>query len=132
MIGGVGLDIVDVAAFSAQLADPASVFATATFTEGELHAAGRPGDRARHLAVRWAAKEAFVKAWSASRRGQEPALASVDWREIEVVQDPFGRPTVLLHGQVARQCGRPRLHVSLSHDGNIAAAVVVWEQTAQS
>ncbi len=128
MIAGIGLDIVDVAAFAAQLADPASVFATTTFTDGERQAADKPGDRAHHLAVRWAAKEAFVKAWSGTRRGQPPSLQTLDWRDIEVVQDPFGRPTVVLHGQVARLCGRPQLHVSLSHDGNIAAAVVVWEE----
>jgi len=127
VIGGVGLDLVDVPAFAAQLADPASTFAAAVFTDGERHAAAAPGEGARHLAVRWAAKEAFVKAWSATRRGQPPAVADLDWREIEVARDPFGRPTLLLHGQVARACGRPRLHLSLSHDGNVAAAVVVWE-----
>ena len=127
MIAGIGLDIVDVAGFSAQIADAASAFVHAAFSEGERQAALCHGDRARHLAARWAAKEAFIKAWATSRSGQPPHLAAVDLRDIEVVQDPFGRPTLILHGDVARLCGRPRLHLSLSHDGAVAAAVVVWE-----
>jgi holo-[acyl-carrier protein] synthase len=130
MIAGVGLDLVDIAGFRTQLDDPASQFAAGTFTDGERKDAERKvsGDPARHLAARFAAKEAFIKAWSVSRRGHDPALPSLDLREIEVVADAFDRPTIVLHGAVARACGRGRrLHLSLSHDGPVAAAVVVLE-----
>ena len=46
----------------------------------------------RRLAARFAAKEAFLKAWSGSRCGQPPLLATIDLREIEVVDDGYGRP----------------------------------------
>lgn len=127
MIAGVGLDMVDVAAFARQLQDPASQFATGVFTAAELAAAERTGSRDAHLAVRWAAKEAFVKAWASQRRGQPPQLDHLDWRQMEVAQDPFGRPTLILHGLVAQLCGRPRLHLSLCHEGPMAAAVLIWE-----
>ncbi len=123
-MNGVGVDLVDVAGFAVQLADGASGFVDGTFTVAEQRAA--KGD-VRRLAARFAAKEAFVKAWSATRRGQPPALASVDLREIEVVDDGYGRPGLTLHGEVAAAVGEIVAHVSLSHDGNAAIAFVVLD-----
>lgn len=136
MILGVGLDVVDVDAFGAQLADAASGFVEATFRPGERRAGpSTPGARrAQHLAGRFAAKEALVKAWSSARRGQPPALPSVDLRDIEVVDDGYGRPALRLHGSVASavRALAPSstsvvAHLSISHDGHVAAAVVVLE-----
>jgi len=137
MILGLGLDVVDVAAFAEQLADGASGFVAATFRPGERRrgASDDPQRRALHLAGRFAAKEAFVKAWSAARRGQPPALApaDLDLREIEVIDDGFGRPAVRLHGPVRAAVEQltehvpPTVHLSISHDGGGAAAVVVLE-----
>jgi len=134
---GVGLDVVDVAAFTDQLGDAASGFVAGTFTPAEQAGApAEPARRAWHLAGRFAAKEAFVKAWSGARRGQHPELAAVDLREVEVVADRHGRPGLVLHGAVragvARLCpgGQVRAHVSLSHDGPVAAAVVVLDAVA--
>ena len=79
----------------------------------------------RHLAARFAATEAFIKAWSSSRWGSPPLLRSVDMREIEVIQDPWGRPSLRLHGDVARAAGRLDAHLSLSHDGGVAVAFVI-------
>lgn len=124
----VGIDVVDLPGFRAQLEDPASRFATHTFTEAERTAAAlRPGaDPARHLAARFAAKEAFLKAWDGAYWGRRPPLeAPVDLREIEVVSDPWGRPTLAFHGRVADHLPRTLMtSVSLSHDGPVAVAVV--------
>ena len=132
---GLGLDVVDVAGFSAQLDDSASVFVEQTFTPAEraYASAKTPKARAWSLAGRFAAKEAFIKAWSASRRGQLPALERVDLREIEVVVDPHGRPSLMLHGVVedAFTRGAPcAIHLSISHDGPVAAATVLIDQPA--
>jgi holo-[acyl-carrier protein] synthase len=132
----VGLDIVTTTTFAEQLADPASAFVQATFSAGEQRAARGAGElRAQRLAARFAAKEAFVKAWSGARAGHAPALGSVDLREIEVVDDGYGRPALRLHGavaaaleQLAAELGIAtplRAHISLSHDPPTAAAVVV-------
>lgn len=129
MIAGVGLDLVDIAGFAAQLADPASALVEGTFTPAERRDAART-DPARHLAARFAAKEAFVKAWSSANFAGRPRLSGVDLREIEVVTDGWGRPSLRLHGRVAAATaplGPVRLHVSLSHDGPMAAAVVIVE-----
>jgi holo-[acyl-carrier protein] synthase len=135
MIGGIGMDVVDVTGFRDQLADTASTFVQGTFTSGEQERVEtRPSpDRVPHLAVRFAAKEAFIKAWSTANTGRIPALKSVDMREIEVVQDAHGRPALRLHGAVNAAYQTQDLgtvHLSLSHDGDVAAAFVVVERPA--
>lgn len=129
---GVGIDVVDVEGFRTQLADPASGFTVATFTPGERRDAERPaGDRAERLAGRFAAKEAFVKAWSGARYGRPPAVATVDLREVEVVLDGYGRPGLRLHGAVRDAVatlagpGPVDARLSLSHDGGVATAIVI-------
>lgn len=126
MTPGLGIDLVALDGFREQLADPASQWVQLTFTPHERHeAAHRPSrDPAQHLAARFAAKEAFLKAWASLRFGRPPALAHVDMREIEVVSDAWGRPALRLHGQVARALGPVLARVSLTHDGPFAAAVV--------
>lgn len=128
MIRGLGLDVVDLAGFRAQLDVPGSTFEEATFTLAERREARlRPDDDpARHLAARYAAKEAFLKAWSGGRWGASPVLPGVDLREIEVSSDAWGRPSLRLHGVLASAVA-PELRwwVSLSHDGGVVAAVVV-------
>lgn len=132
----VGLDLVTTTTFAEQLADPASAFVDATFTAREQRdARATDAIRVQRLAARFAAKEAFVKAWSGARAGRAPVLATVDLREIEVVDDGHGRPALRLHGAVATAleqlaaelgAGAPlRMHLSLSHDPPTAAAVVV-------
>ncbi|MCT2139223.1 holo-ACP synthase [Dietzia cinnamea] len=181
---GVGVDIVDLGAFAASLAEPGTRLTRAfSPTErrqcrerAEARGAGRaagftssspssstsaspassspaassppgmsspPGTvtprrhedpLARHLAARWAAKEAVIKAWSAALYGMPPPIPPdlLRWAEIETVCDAWGRPTVRLGGEVARQVAATlgddtRWNVSLSHDGGSAIAFVVLE-----
>jgi holo-[acyl-carrier protein] synthase len=136
MIAGVGIDIVDIDGFREQLSDPATTFVQGVFTGGELSdVETRPArDKTPHLAARYAAKEAFIKAWSASNSGRQPVLKSVDLREIEVKTDPHGRPTLALHGDVQTSFEQDRLgsfHLSISHDGGTAAAFVIIESNNQ-
>jgi holo-[acyl-carrier protein] synthase len=132
MIAGIGTDIVDIDGFREQLSDPATTFVEGVFTGGELSdVERRPArDKTPHLAARYAAKEAFIKAWSASNHGRQPVLKNVNFRDIEVQTDPHGRPTFALHGQVKNSFEKDRLgamHLSISHDGGTAAAFVVIE-----
>lgn len=147
-VRGVGVDTVDLGAFAASLAEPGTRF-TGAFSaterrqcreQAEARGAGSGGsgpsdaDLARHLAGRWAVKEAVVKAWSAALYGQPPPITpeAMRWAEIETVCDAWGRPSVRLGGEVARQVRATvgegaRWHVSLSHDGESAVAFVVLE-----
>ncbi|MCK6509578.1 holo-ACP synthase [Myxococcota bacterium] len=130
---GVGFDVVSVAAFSLQLQDPASCFVEEVFTLAERRIArSRAGQQpARHFAARFAAKEALIKAWSSALFGQPPPLPHLSLREIEVIHDAYSRPALRFHGQVsdAIQALFPyTTHLSLSHDGDTAAAIVLIEQ----
>ena len=149
----VGTDLVHIPGFSAQLEQPGSVFAQRAFTAREhREARNRSEERgtapAQHLAARWAAKESFIKAWSqalvardrggrGSGTGAAPVIApeSVDWREIELVSDRWGRPSLSLTGRIADAveaglgagaAAPEHWPVSLTHDGDWAAAIVLW------
>ena len=82
---------------------------------------------ARHLAARWAAKEAVIKAWSGSRFAQRPVLPEGIHRDIEVITDMWGRPKVRLTGAIAEHLADVQIHVSLTHEGDTAAAVAILE-----
>lgn len=125
-VAGVGVDLVHVPSFAEQLAVPGSRFER-LFTPGERgDAAAGPSGRARHLAVRWAAKEAVIKAWSASLGGMPPVVDETQaLAAIEVVKDVWGRPRIVLHPPVREHLDASRLHVSLSHDGDYALAYVI-------
>lgn len=132
MILGLGLDLVSVRGFEELLADEHSRFPEATFTKAELaYAGGSTGKRSEHLAARFAAKEAALKALDSAcmlAGVHPPALPLTD---IEVKRDGRGRPTLHLEGEaaaLAERVGADRAHLTLSHDGDTAAAVVVIER----
>lgn len=122
MIVGVGIDVVDIARFERALARTPRL-AHRLFTDAERTAtAAVPPRSPGSLAARFAAKEAAAKALGAP--------GGLRWRDAEVVQEPGGRPRLAIHGTVAEQAqaqGIRTWHVSLSHDGGIATAVVIAE-----
>jgi holo-[acyl-carrier protein] synthase len=129
-IVGLGIDLVSVPDFAEQVGRPGTVFAE-TFTPGERRdAADKSSPAAKHLAARWAAKEAVIKAWSGSRFAQRPVLPEGIHRDIEVVTDMWGRPRVRLTGAIAEHLADVTIHVSLTHEGDMAAAVAVLESGA--
>jgi holo-[acyl-carrier protein] synthase len=119
---GVGVDVVDVGRLGRVLARTPGV-ATRVFAVGERTYAGEAGDVSmRRLAARYAAKEAAAKALGSPKRAR--------WREIEIVTLEDGRPTLVVTGQtaeIAAAAGIRSWHVSLTHDGGVAVAVVVAE-----
>ncbi|MCB9685720.1 MAG: holo-ACP synthase [Alphaproteobacteria bacterium] len=133
MILGVGVDLVDVPGFAEQLADRASTFVEQTFSDRERAYADQAPSREpeRHLAARYAAKEAALKAMDAAcaRAGIQPPRVALG--EIEVLRDGRGRPSLGLSGAaaaLATALGVDRVHLSLSHDGRSAIAMVVLER----
>jgi holo-[acyl-carrier protein] synthase len=132
VIVGLGLDLVSISAFAELLADPHSHFTGVTFTPRELAYAERTvGRRQEHLAARFAAKEAALKALDQASGLAAVSPPRVPLTDIEVTRDERGRPALLLEGAAARLAeavGADRALVTLSHDGDIAAAVVVLER----
>lgn len=115
MIIGIGVDVVLVTRFEQQLRrTPALRERLFVPAERELNT--------RSLAARFAAKEAVAKALGAP--------AGMNWQDCQVVMDAAGAPQVQVSGTVAavaEQKGVKRWHLSLSHDGDVATAMVVAE-----
>jgi holo-[acyl-carrier protein] synthase len=121
VIVGVGIDVVPVARFAEALARTPSL-AARLFTPDELVTESGAPRSAESLAARFAAKEALAKALGAG--------GGMAWTDAEVRTDHAGRPSLTVCGTVAARAassGVTRWHISLSHDGGIAAATVIAE-----
>ena len=117
----VGVDLVEVAAFQARF-DGRDDLLGDTFTEVELAYCRAQPHPWRHLAARFAAREAALKALGTG------LAAAGSWRDIEVTRDPAGAPGLVFHGGMAGALARAGFAgstVSLSHTATHAIAVVV-------
>jgi holo-[acyl-carrier protein] synthase len=124
VILGLGLDLVDIARMSRILEGPparAARFVARVFTPAERAYCEARVDRASRYAARFAAKEAALKALGVP--------AGLRFHELEVVRAE-GAPSLVLSGaaaEAAKRLGVARLHLTITHDGGTAAAVVVAE-----
>jgi holo-[acyl-carrier protein] synthase len=122
MILGVGIDLTPISRMQVALERHDGRFEAKLFTPAERAYCVRHANAAQHYAARFAAKEAAVKA--------VPVLRGQSWHDVEVSSTAGGAPMLILHGAAtaaARQAGVVRLHLSLTHAGDSAAAVVVAE-----
>lgn len=117
----VGLDVVDIRRVTESMERFGPRFAQRLFSDDEIaYACAGEGQAAERLAARFAAKEAAIKAF-------DLAEAGVGWRDIEVQKLPSGACRLALHGRAAAEAERLgvcEIALSLSHDGDFAAAVV--------
>ena len=117
----VGIDLVSVSRINESLAAFGDRFLHRLFTKDEIaYATSAPAQTGERLAARFAAKEAAKKALGAGD--------GVGWRQIEVVREPSGACNLVLHDEAARAAGPCMTAVSLSHEGDLATAVVVLLQ----
>ena len=126
MIFGLGTDIIEVQRVGEKLERTRGLKAR-LFTDAEIAYCESKHSPAQHFAARFAAKEAFLKAMGTGWSGGHK------FSEIEVVNDPAGRPDLRLHGKVEAFCrdrGITGMRVSLSHVKDFAQAVVVLETPA--
>ncbi len=127
MILGLGLDIARVDRIKDLLARFDERFLAKICTPNERAEARKythPQALANHIAGRVAAKEAACKALGTGFTG------GINWLCFEVAREPSGRPTLRATGAAAQkmsQRGVKNVLLSISHDGGIAAAVVVLE-----
>ncbi|MBI4284662.1 MAG: holo-ACP synthase [Chloroflexi bacterium] len=116
----VGVDIIEIARVAEAIARWGDRFLQRIYTDAELEAYGKD---TFSLAARFAAKEAVMKALGTPFTG-------VRWREIEVLADASGKPTVRLYGRAQAQAARlglSGLAISLSHSKSHAIAFVLGE-----
>lgn len=121
---GLGLDLVELARIERLLRRHGEAVVRRICRAGEARSwSGAAG--AAHVAGLFAAKEATMKALGTGW------TAGVGFRQIEVRRDDLGAPRLILHGAAAARAaelGVGRLHLSITHDGVSAAAVVVLER----
>ncbi len=134
MILGIGIDIVQVSKYEREVfsPDPADYLRHHfALEETEIVEGRRTENKIPLYAARWAAKEALIKALNAPDLHRERlGIPHADFREIQILCDAHERPYVRLTGVVAREAekrGAKKIHLSLSHDGDYATAVVLVE-----
>jgi holo-[acyl-carrier protein] synthase len=121
MIIGVGIDVVPIERFESASERTKSLIQRLFTAAEQVTPSGAPRS-AESLAARFAAKEALAKALGSP--------GGMLWHDAEVVVDAHGQPSLLTRGTVAARAaelGVQHWHVSLSHDGGIASAVVIAE-----
>ena len=123
-IVGSGVDLARIPRFRRFIDDGKDALLERLFTSAERAYALSHKDPASHFAVRFAAKEAFVKALGTGLR------FGLSWQQIEVVRDELGRPSLELSGRALElmvEKGAVRSHLSYSHDGDYGVASVILE-----
>jgi holo-[acyl-carrier protein] synthase len=143
----VGIDLVSVSRIEAILERWGDRFLKRIFTRAEVDYCRSRHSPARSLAARFAAKEAFFKAVSglnAGRSGhgsehlsggkgrspdkgrtQPGGAAGIRFTDVEVVIEPGGAPRLVSTGAAKEALGRSRASVSLSHEEDMAVAIVI-------
>ncbi|NOQ39819.1 MAG: holo-[acyl-carrier-protein] synthase [Anaerolineales bacterium] len=128
MILSSGIDLIEIGRIQKALERHGERFLKRIFTDAEIIplrskriATAEPRVIAAELAARFAAKEAASKALGTG-------IGPISWQEIEVLNEPSGKPTLRLSGkaaQIASILGYTSWSVSLTHSRDMAAAVVV-------
>ena len=124
MIYGTGIDIVEISRFERFVAEDNVPLFQRLFTVGEIEYCATKRKSAQHYALRFAAKEAFLKALGTGLR------EGLSWQDMEVVHDHYGKPELKLSGgteQLFMIRSLKSCFLSLSHDGNCAVASVILE-----
>jgi holo-[acyl-carrier protein] synthase len=119
---GIGTDIVECVRIRRMIDRHGEQFLTRVFTEREVRYCQRSKNATEHFAGRWAAKEAVLKCLGTGWR------KGLCWTDIEVGNDPSGRPRVRLQAATrdyAHSLGVGEVLISISHCRAYATAYAV-------
>lgn len=117
---GVGIDAVDIGRFRRSL-ERTPRMRSRLFTEEELMSLSASADAVPSLAARFAVREATMKAMGVG-------LGAFDFHDVSVVRTASGAPRLSVRGRaraLAESQGISDWHVSITHTGSVAMAVVV-------
>jgi holo-[acyl-carrier protein] synthase len=128
MIIGLGNDIVDIRRIEKTLETYGERFINRIFTDEERRKADKRAERAATYAKRFAAKEACSKALGTGFN------QGVFWKDLGVVNEPSGKPTMNLTGGAAKRLAQMtpagqsvRVHLTMTDDYPYAQAIVIIE-----
>lgn len=119
-IKGIGTDIIEVDRIKKSMLEFKQKFLERIFTENEIAYCNQNKEPERHFAGRFAAKEAIAKAFG-SGIGKDIA-----WKEMEILKDPYGKPSVKLSDELNKKYDHPKVLISISHCKKYANAVAIW------
>lgn len=119
LIQGLGTDIIEIERIRSALNDHGDRFLERLFTTDERTYCSRYADPVPHFAGRFAAKEAVVKALGTGIR------LEVTWHEIEIINDPQGKPEVFLSPRLRNLFPNSNLFLSISHCHAYATATAI-------
>ena len=126
---GIGVDLVECARIEHSLERFGERFLHRVFTAGEIEYSQSMKFPARHLAARFAAKEAASKAFGTG------IGKSMGWKDIDVRRKESGEPYVVLEGgakKLAEERGVTKVLITLSHTEHHAMAVIVVEASNET
>jgi holo-[acyl-carrier protein] synthase len=121
---GIGVDLVECERIQHSLDRFGDRFLRRVFTNGEIEYSTTMKFPARHLAARFAAKEAVSKAFGTG------IGKSMGWRDIDVRKKESGEPYLVLSGgaeELAKARGVTNSLITLSHTDHHAMAMIVLE-----
>ena len=124
MIVGTGIDIVNIERIEHLITRWGDLFLGRVFTEREINRCQQQARPSECFAIRFAAKEAFLKAIGLGFR------EGIHWTDIEVANDPMGKPSLFFHRKAKELFQTLRIHqalLTLSHDRPFAVAHVLLE-----
>lgn len=125
MIAGIGTDIVAIARVAKALDRHGERFGEKVLAPEEQAACPQGARRAAYVAKRFAAKEAFFKAFG------QPSSEANTWHQLAVLNDESGKPRMQFGALLAalmQQQGIARWHISLADEHEFAVAYVVLEK----
>ena len=126
MIYGIGVDLVNIKRMERVIDRWGTRFINRIFTTQEINFCYQRPRAVSSFALRFAAKEAFSKAIGLGMK------KGIRWRDIEIVQNPSGRPDLNVTGKTLSICHKEairRWYVTLSDEGDYGIAEVVLEKS---
>ncbi|MBL0048332.1 MAG: holo-ACP synthase [Bacteroidetes bacterium] len=124
MIFGIGTDIIEVERVL-KLIEKGELAKRRVFSEKEIAYCETKKNKGENYAARYAAKEAFFKAFGTGWRGK------MSFNEVEIVNNRLGKPDIKLLGETLQTVNKKKIskiHVSLTHLKDIVNAVVILEK----
>jgi holo-[acyl-carrier protein] synthase len=121
MVRGIGVDIIEIDRIRGSIERTGRQFLEKIYTPAEVDYCDAKAYRYQHYAARFAAKEALSKAIATGWAGE------FRWRNVEITNDPSGKPGITLHGSLREHLGSARIHLSMSHSESHVVAMVVIE-----
>jgi len=122
LILGTGVDIVEVSRIKNAVGKWQNKFLKRIFTKNEIDYSNQKTASFQHLAARFAAKEAVLKAFGDS------TIHRIEWTNVEILNDKFGKPLIKLSGkakQAKEKKGITDIIISVSHTRTYAVASAV-------